>query len=202
MIKSIQSLSFLTVLALAPAVAGAATIWTDFATGSGPFAANSIDSGFSSAAIAGNATGSASSGNPGSGLVHAFGGTNPMYSIDLTAANPQDLVTLTFDVQRPAFTGPSRFITWQYSINGGANQAIPGSTFTQGNAWFTNNSVNLSSIPNLLTGDSIRLFAVNSDSGYPMNFDNISLTSVAAVPEPSTALLGGVALLGLMRRRR
>lgn len=201
MIKTIHSLPILTLLALAPGIARAATVWTDFTAGSGPFAANTTDSGFSAANIAGSATGSAS-GNPGTGLSHAFGGANPMFEIDLTAASPQDLVTITFDVQRPAFTGPSRFITWQYSINGGANQNIPGSTFTQGNAWFTNNVVDLSPIPNLQSGDSIRLFAINSDSGYPMNFDNISVVTTAAVPEPSTALLGGVALLGLLRRRR
>jgi MYXO-CTERM domain-containing protein len=206
MSRTIHNFSILALLALSPAVAGAATVWTDFTSGAGPFASNTLDSGFSSASInGGNSTGSAS-GNPGTGLSYPGLGlaTPQMFEISLTAASAQDLVTLTFDVQRPAFTGPSRFVSWQYSINSGANQSIPGSTFTQGNAWFANNVVNLSSIPDLPASANIKLFAINSDIGYPMNFDNIRISTVSAVPEPSGAFLatGGLSLLAFRRRRQ
>ena len=54
------------------------------------------------------------------------------------------------------------------------------------------------------TGNSLDLrITIALDSGdEDIAFDNISIDGDAAVPEPSTALLGGLALLGLFRRGR
>jgi MYXO-CTERM domain-containing protein len=57
-------------------------------------------------------------------------------------------------------------------------------------------------------GDTLQLrfraaFDTNTTGGSPdWAVDNISLSNVAVVPEPSVALLGGLGLLGLLRRRR
>lgn len=44
----------------------------------------------------------------------------------------------------------------------------------------------------------------NGGFGPPAGGDRVGLNEIAfeAIPEPSSALLGGVALLGLLRRRR
>lgn len=54
------------------------------------------------------------------------------------------------------------------------------------------------------TGNSLDLkITIALGSGdEDIAFDNISIDGDAAIPEPSTALLGGLALLGLFRRRR
>jgi len=51
--------------------------------------------------------------------------------------------------------------------------------------------------------DRFALRQSNSSSDETISVDNLVISGdVAAVPEPSTALLGGLALLGLIRRRR
>ena len=54
------------------------------------------------------------------------------------------------------------------------------------------------------TGNSLdlRITIALGSGDEDIAFDNISIDGDAAVPEPSTALLGGLALLGLFRRRR
>jgi MYXO-CTERM domain-containing protein len=72
---------------------------------------------------------------------------------------------------------------------------------------WTNSAITLSltAPANLLPGNNIRLiFAQNAPFGTnpltgEMAIDNVS---IVAVPEPGFALLGGLGLLGLLRRRR
>lgn len=54
-------------------------------------------------------------------------------------------------------------------------------------------------------GETLDAFALrqsNSSSDETITIDNIVIDGQAAVPEPSTALLGGLGLLALIRRRR
>jgi hypothetical protein len=66
-------------------------------------------------------------------------------------------------------------------------------------------TLSLTAPANLLPGNNIRIvFAQNAPFGTnpltgEMAIDNVS---VLAIPEPSIALLGGLGLLGLLRRRR
>ena len=50
----------------------------------------------------------------------------------------------------------------------------------------------------------ITIWAQNhgTEGGTHVVFDNVRLTSMTAIPEPSAALLGGIGLLALLRRRR
>jgi uncharacterized protein (TIGR03382 family) len=58
-------------------------------------------------------------------------------------------------------------------------------------------------------GQDLRIDIVNQGTGTAGNLsnvqlvaDNLKLTAADAIPEPSTALLGGLGMLALLRRRR
>jgi hypothetical protein len=58
-------------------------------------------------------------------------------------------------------------------------------------------------------GQDLRIDIVNQGTGIPGDLsnaqlvaDNLKLTAADAIPEPSTALLGGLGMLALLRRRR
>ena len=93
-------------------------------------------------------------------------------------------------------------ITWFYSINSGAPVTVflgetelggPVAAGTDVGNSFTNVAVT--------AGDTLEVgFTVNVNGGG--DGVDISSLSVETVPEPSTALLGGLALLGFLRRKR
>jgi hypothetical protein len=76
-------------------------------------------------------------------------------------------------------------------------------TQDDGSARFENANINETVSPNVLASGvkSIR-FTFNSPENAGVGYKELDVIGVATVPEPSTALLGGLGILALMRRRR
>lgn len=87
---------------------------------------------------------------------------------------------------------PTEFFTWFYSLDGGAavTADLPSGDFDQ-----TFSNVDVSGGSSLVVG-----FNFNHNGGS--DGFSISSVSVEAVPEPSSALLGALGALMLLRRRR
>jgi uncharacterized protein (TIGR03382 family) len=89
------------------------------------------------------------------------------------------------------------------TLGGGAGADDTIELWVQSGSFALNGDFNpIVSGPALLTGTSLDLAGVDSIRIMGNNnqtFDNLSITSI---PEPSTALLGGLGLLALLRRRR
>jgi hypothetical protein len=118
------------------------------------------------------------------------------------------------------------------SLNGGTFAQVPGSSFTangyNGSVGAGNSELTLqqafvgtsaghgagtfltstATLGPFAAGDTLQLrfraaYDTNTTGGSPdWAVDNITLSNVTVVPEPSVALLGGLSLLGLLRRRR
>lgn len=90
-------------------------------------------------------------------------------------------------------TAPAEYFTWYYTLDGGTPVTVSmatGSNVSYNQTW---DSVDVSTASTLEVGFT---FSHNGSS------DGFNITSVTVVPEPSIALLGGIGLLGLLRRRR
>jgi hypothetical protein len=80
---------------------------------------------------------------------------------------------------------------------------ITTATQDDGSARFENANINETVSPNVLASGvkSIR-FTFNSPENAGAGYKELDVIGVATVPEPSTALLGGLGILALMRRRK
>lgn len=80
---------------------------------------------------------------------------------------------------------------------------IANATQDDGSARFENANINETVSPNVLASGvkSIR-FTFNSPENAGVGYKELDVIGVATVPEPSTALLGCLGILALMRRRR
>ena len=110
---------------------------------------------------------------PGGGDVVAF--TNTTTSGPAYAAIGTSTFTASFSITRTAAT--------TYSLAGNVNGSGFTATDTAGNGW----------------DNYSRIFLNNGNQTSSFRIDNVSVT---LVPEPSAALLGGLGLLALFRRRR
>lgn len=126
-----------------------------------------------------------------------------------------NLTTLTFDSIHNNTSGtagtPNGTVTMNFFIRSSvdAYAANVGSVFSQAyNTTTTGRSVDLTgaSFQNLSSAVTFRLYVYEStdvSTNQGARWDNVVLNgSVAAVPEPSAALLGGLGGLLLLRRRR
>jgi hypothetical protein len=119
------------------------------------------------------------------------------FTITPTAGYSITLTSLTFDY-RNSGTGPASF-----EITAGGSSVGTGS-LTNDTTWRSlNQSITMSSIT---SASEIRIYGYNgSGSSGTFAIDRVTLNgTVTAVPEPSTyaAILGGVALLGVIAIRR
>jgi hypothetical protein len=155
---------------------------------------NTSDNTFERIAIVANGSPSGKSmGISGNGFKH------------ITSASPLDLtsfdsVTVTLDLN---FAGNFNLGLY-YSNNNGASYTLVnnflGSNYTA-NTWHTGQSFTLAetAVAGGFTSNSRFLWNTNSGANNWVYMDNIQ---VVGIPEPAAALLGGLGLLTLLRRRR
>ena len=121
------------------------------------------------------------------------------------------LTTMDFRVDRSG-SGPDDFEV-QVSVNGGGGITVQTHDYSDSSSGVNFLAVDLSAVPTLNNGDSVvfTLAAFNSE-GNTGSFDLELVSSQSygiqvngdfvAIPEPSSAILGSLALLGLVRRKR
>lgn len=139
------------------------------------------------------------------------------YTFTLTAApgNTLDLTNMTFDWQS-AINNSNSTGTFQYQLfaatNGGSTYTAVGTAGSKfvGNALalatdfgdITSENINLSSLTGSNSVDfRLALAMPVANGGFNHFFRNVTVNG-SVVPEPSTALLGGLGMLVLLRRRR
>lgn len=118
-----------------------------------------------------------------------------------------DYTTFTIDVQKEA--GSAAFYGWflvDQNNNGWdtGDQIGAEYSFTQVGAWETM-SFDVSSLTGVASSTSFRIYlgADGTGSANGVNVDNLILSgNLTAIPESSAALLGGLGVLLLLRRRR
>ncbi len=168
---------------------------------------------------------SASVGNPSPGIAGTFqhfgGGGTPVgslaealseniyigFTIAPTGGATIDFTNFTIDVQKVA--GGAAFYGWllvDQNNNGWdiGDQIGAEDSFTQIGAWETM-SFDASSLTGVSTATSFRIYLGSDGTGASngINVDNLVMNgTVTPVPEPRAALLGGLGLLALLRRRR
>lgn len=130
-------------------------------------------------------------------------------------------ITVSYDVRHSNTS--SRYQAVQYTLNGSSWTTATFFTAAAGDSWINNRSVNLSAIagannnPNFgirilsafqstATGAGANAYvAATTGSTYVgsgnWRFDMVTVSG-SVIPEPSAALLGGLGVLGLLRRRR
>jgi hypothetical protein len=130
-------------------------------------------------------------------------------------------ITISYDVRHSNTS--SRYQAVQYTLNGSSWTTAAFFTAAAGDAWINNRSVNLSAISGAnnnpdfgfrilsasqlaATGaGSAGYVAATTGSTYAASgnwrFDMVTVSG-SVIPEPSAALLGGLGVLGLLRRRR
>jgi hypothetical protein len=114
------------------------------------------------------------------------------------ATDQAEDVTIAFNYNFRNGSGTRRLHT-DYSVNGGADWVNLGFVTGSGSTSYTLLDSNVT-----LTDDTLFRFTFSDSGGAagPAFVDNIVISSVTAIPEPSVALLGGFGLLALLRRRR
>ena len=121
------------------------------------------------------------------------GPSAPFYQ-NIGTTDVRSSITLTFDFLLPWYGGlPANLGAEIWDATNSAVLAGSSSIATTGAKTITAQDVAAG------TNIHIRFWKV-SDSGYPA-IDNVSI-STTPVPEPSAALLGGLGMLALLRRRR
>ncbi len=103
-------------------------------------------------------------------------------------------------------SGTSATISWSYKIGAGGSLVSTGVSTTFNSTTFSTSTVNLSAITAVNNVNNLFLvgtFTADTLGAGLAGFDNIQVTGVAAIPEPSSyAALAGVAALGLVAARR
>ncbi|MES2438348.1 MAG: hypothetical protein V4584_04755 [Verrucomicrobiota bacterium] len=101
-----------------------------------------------------------------------------------------------------AFTGTSTGASGSIKVfAGGLNTSVYNNQAVSTSDVYTRVSFDLSSITALNNQNYVALRFDDWKEGNALSIDNLLITGIA-VPEPTTALLGGITLLGLLRRRR
>lgn len=130
-------------------------------------------------------------------------------------------ITVSYDVRHSNTS--SRYQAVQYTLNGSTWTSATFFAAAAGDAWINNRSVNLSAIvgannnPNfgirILSASQFAATGAGTSSyvaattgstyaaGGNWRFDMVTVSGTV-IPEPSAALLGGLGVLGLLRRRR
>lgn len=97
-------------------------------------------------------------------------------------------------------TGTAKFVDF-YNLTGGTETLLSGYTTTAGQTPLTNNDF---SITATVTTDADGKLILKSRSNYDGLgiFNGITVSSVAAVPEPTVGMLGVMGVMGIVMRRR
>ncbi len=129
----------------------------------------------------------------------------------LTLTIPLQLATLGATEVSITFTGEwglkntaTRFFNPQYSINGGSSWVNLGNRINSNASTESITETRSVSGATNMTDQFLFRFVPKNDGGsqdYRFYLDNTSITH-DGIPEPTTALLGGLGLLALLRRRR
>ncbi len=123
------------------------------------------------------------------------------FGISAIGSNTLDLTSLTFDALRGTTNATTRGYNVDYALNGSTtffNLAAANVTANRSSA--DPDNVNISLIGAEFQGITSIEFRVQ-DTGNTVEFNNFVING-SVIPEPSTALLGGLGLLALLRRRR
>jgi hypothetical protein len=145
---------------------------------------------------------------------HTIGDTHTAALVDTAwlSANETLPQTVTFDL------GSSYLLTdmhiWQYA-NGTANYSkdikVQFSTTGTGGAFGSDVDITLANGANTVSAQTFAIpsitanavkFTITTREGGPGNYVGLSEVKFSAIPEPGSALLGGLGLLMLLRRRR
>lgn len=146
------------------------------------------------------------------------GGTFTISFSLTTAANAVDLSAFAFRFYATNGNGGDQASnqnrTASFALNildSGANSIFTSSTVNildagagnSGNPYATG-TLDLTGAPDLAANSTytLALTVIGGASGFYASLDNFQLEGVTAVPEPSVALLGGLGVLALLRRRR
>lgn len=129
-----------------------------------------------------------------------FNGANPLTlttALQLATLGATS-VTIDFDIKWDGGNG-TRFFNPQYSTNGGSSWTNWGGSITAPTTAAYSRTLSAGLTDEFL----IRFLPKNDGSNIKAYFDNVVISAEGVtIPEPSTALLGGIGFLLLLRRRR
>jgi hypothetical protein len=167
--------------------------FTPFLTGSGQFTLPSGNAHASPSFVAGN---SVSWNNWAAGST-----TNRYFQVAVDTTGYQGL-SLSYDIQRSA--GGSKTNSVWYSTDGGATFTSFVETFLSVSGSYASFTNDMSAVTGLDNNPNVQLrfYPYLSNSGGTYRLDNVQIDMTAIVPEPSTVLLVGTGLVGLLALRR
>ncbi|MDA8968483.1 PEP-CTERM sorting domain-containing protein [bacterium] len=137
--------------------------------------------------------------------VQDWGGDGTVTSLGITIADTGlvQIIGGALSIGDDSFNSSTEGITWFYSINSAAPVEV-----VVNEASLANGNVNAGTDVGHTFVDVAVTAGDTLEVGFTVNVNGlgdgveVSSLSVTAVPEPSTALLGSLALLGLLRRKR
>lgn len=142
---------------------------------------------------------------PGAGDFYTEGGIDPVFEIGLDQA-----YTLTDFVYWGYHFGAAngnegREFFLEFSTDGGLTYPSSTTVSTPLNTLAVSNSLTLP-LGGSFNADAVRMTITDNHFGGPPGGDRVGMGEIRfvgdVIPEPSTTLLGGLAMLGLLRRRR